>query len=86
MTLTIELKPEVERLLRAVAKERGVSLEEVVPIASISTLPKRSWKNGKTSSTTPKPNVVWRTATLHNAKRLTTCERRGICDAAHVFH
>ena len=30
MTLTLELKPEVENLLRAVAKERGVSLEEVV--------------------------------------------------------
>lgn len=30
MKLTIELKPEVERLLCAVAKERGVSLEEVV--------------------------------------------------------
>ncbi len=30
MTLPLELKPEVESLLRAVAKERGVSLEEVV--------------------------------------------------------
>ena len=30
MTITIELKPEVERLLCAVARERGVSLEEVV--------------------------------------------------------
>lgn len=30
MKLTIKLKPEVERLLCAVAKERGVSLEEVV--------------------------------------------------------
>lgn len=30
MTLTIELKPEIEQLLCAVAKERGVSLEEVV--------------------------------------------------------
>lgn len=30
MTLTLELKPEVEHLLRALAKERGVSLEEVV--------------------------------------------------------
>ncbi len=30
MTLTIEIQPEVERLLRAVAQERGVPLEEVV--------------------------------------------------------
>lgn len=30
MTLTIEIQPEVERLLRAVARERGVPLEEVV--------------------------------------------------------
>ena len=30
MTLTLELKPEVESLLRAVARERGVSLEAVV--------------------------------------------------------
>lgn len=30
MTLTIELKPEIENLLRHVAKERGVSLEEVI--------------------------------------------------------
>jgi hypothetical protein len=30
MTLTIDLKPEVERLLRAVARERGVELEDIV--------------------------------------------------------
>ena len=30
MTLTIEIQPEVERLLRAVARQRGVALEEVV--------------------------------------------------------
>ncbi len=30
MTLTIELKPEIENLLRQVARERGVALEDVV--------------------------------------------------------
>lgn len=30
MTLTIELKPEVEALLRQVAQERGVDLEAVI--------------------------------------------------------
>ncbi len=30
MTLTIEIKPEVENLLRQVARERGVALEDVV--------------------------------------------------------
>jgi len=32
MTLTLELPSEVEKLLCAVAKERGVSLEEVVAL------------------------------------------------------
>lgn len=30
MTLTIELPPEVEKLLRLVARQRGVALEDVV--------------------------------------------------------
>ena len=41
MTLTLELPSEVEKLLCAVAKERGVSLEEIValyPDASEETL------------------------------------------------